>query len=136
MWIAVHDATIANGTLNVLPGMQHHKLEHGRDPNSDHHIRCWPDEGKAVPVEVPAGGVAFFCYGTPHCTHANNTDRDRAGVAYHFMAEACYTDKQIQRSKGIGTILSGPRSTGGQREYRVPEAGTWEREVEAALAGL
>ncbi len=44
MWIAVHDATIANGTLNVIPNRVHEKLEHSRDPQSDHHIRCYPPE--------------------------------------------------------------------------------------------
>src|SRR5688500_7282939 len=63
MWIAAHDATIANGTMHVIPGSFREKLEHKRDPFSDHHIRCWPDESKEVPIELPAGGVLFFCYG-------------------------------------------------------------------------
>ena len=49
MWIAVHDATVANGTMELLPDMFNEKLEHERDPNSDHHIRCYPDESTAVP---------------------------------------------------------------------------------------
>jgi phytanoyl-CoA hydroxylase len=134
MWIAVHDATIANGTLNVIPGVAHEKLEHSRDPESDHHIRCYPDESKAIPVEVPAGGVAFFCYGTPHCTRANNTDKDRAGVAYHFLNEVCYTQDLQERSKPIGTVLTGPKCSGGLNEYKAKIAGTWQQEVEAALA--
>lgn len=134
MWIAVHEATIANGTIEVIPGVAYEKFEHKRDPMSDHHIRCYPDESKAVPCVLPAGGVAFFAYGTPHCTRANNTDRDRAGLAYHFMLEECYTPAQVQRNKGIGTILSGPRATGGEKEYAVRVAGTWEAEVERALA--
>jgi ectoine hydroxylase-related dioxygenase (phytanoyl-CoA dioxygenase family) len=27
----------------------------------------------------------FFAYGTPHATGANTTDRERAGVALHFI---------------------------------------------------
>ena len=27
----------------------------------------------------------FFCYGTAHCTRANTTDRERAGMAFHFL---------------------------------------------------
>ncbi len=134
MWIAVHEATVANGTIEVIPGVAYEKFEHRRDPMSDHHIRCYPDESKATPCVLPAGGVAFFAYGTPHCTRANNTDRDRAGLAYHFMLEECYTPAQIQRNKGIGTILSGPRAAGGQKEYGTRVAGTWEAEVERALA--
>lgn len=54
-WTAVHGATIANGTLRVIPTMLYEELPHERDPQSDHHIRCFPDESKAIPVEIPAG---------------------------------------------------------------------------------
>ena len=130
MWIAVHDATLANGTLEVIPGFQHQKLEHARDPMSDHHIRCYPPETAAVPVELPAGGAVFFSYGTPHCTRANNTDADRAGLAYHFLHESCLQDAK----NTIGTILTGPQATGGQREYKTRVAGTWESEITRALS--
>ncbi|MCZ7649230.1 MAG: phytanoyl-CoA dioxygenase family protein [Planctomycetota bacterium] len=136
MWIAVHDATIANGTLNVIPGAFRENLEHGRDPESNHHIRCYPDESKAVAVEVPAGGAVFFCYGVPHCTRANQTDRDRAGVAYHFLHESCYTDEYRKHHKPLGTYLTGSKSTGGLKEYGVKVAGTWEAECEVALSSL
>lgn len=135
MWIAVHDATIANGTIEVVPGLDvaNTQLEHSRDPHSDHHIRCYPPEDRAVPVELPAGGVAFFCYGTPHCTRANNTDKDRAGVAFHFLHQSCYTDELRSRSQPIGTLLTGPEATGGLKEYGEKIQGTWEAEVEKAL---
>jgi len=132
MWIAIHDATVANGTIHVIPGLQHEELEHSRDPMSNHHIRCYPDESKQVPLELKAGGVAFFCYGTPHCTRANNTDRDRAGLALHFMNECVY-GKQAG-NKPIGTYLNGPKCTGGLKEYGIQVAGTWEAQVEAALS--
>jgi ectoine hydroxylase-related dioxygenase (phytanoyl-CoA dioxygenase family) len=136
MWIAVHDATIANGTIRVVPGLDvaNSKLEHTRDAQSDHHIRCYPDESRAVPIELPAGGVAFFCYGTPHATGANNTDNDRAGVAFHFLHESCYTDELRSRAKPIGTMLTGPKASGGVNEYGTKVRGTWESEVEKALA--
>ena len=74
MWIAIHDATVANGTLRVVPNAWETLLPHERDGNSDHHIRCQPDESKAETVELKAGGVIFFCYGTPHSTGDNQTD--------------------------------------------------------------
>lgn len=133
MWIAVHDATIANGTIRVIPGVMNEKLEHGRDPDSNHHIRCYPDESKAVPVEVKAGGVVFFAYGTPHATGANNTDNDRAGVALHFLHETCCMEDLIQEPRQCRPYLSGPKATGGLAEYGAKIAGTWEAEVEKAL---
>jgi ectoine hydroxylase-related dioxygenase (phytanoyl-CoA dioxygenase family) len=85
MWIAVSDATLANGTLQVIPDALRTAFEHGRDPFSDHRIRCYPSEEHAVHLELPAGGVAFFCYGTPHATGANTTDRERAQAAIHVL---------------------------------------------------
>lgn len=139
MWIAVHDATVANGTLEVIPDSFKERYEHSRDPYSDHHIRCYPPEERAVPLELPAGGVAFFCYGTAHCTRGNKTDKDRAGVAFHFL-HADYAHEV----PGIGDrpdreyhpVLTGPEATGGLREYGVKVAGTWEHEVERALGHI
>ncbi len=128
MWIAVHDATVANGTIRVIPRMWDQALEHQRDPESDHHIRCWPDESQAVPIELPAGGVAFFAYGTPHATGPNATDRDRAGVAFHFMRrEMAETGKG---NRPIGTELRGEKCTGGLAEYGEVVAGTWPKLVD------
>lgn len=134
MWVAVHDATIANGTLNIIPGLAHEKLEHIKDPESNHHIRCYPPEQNAIALEVPAGGAVFFCYGVPHCTRANNTDHDRAGLAYHFLHASCCTDEYTKHNHPLGTVLSGPQASGGEKEYGVRVAGTWEQEVEKALA--
>jgi phytanoyl-CoA hydroxylase len=138
MWIAVHDATVANGTLHVIPGSFREPYPHGRDPHSDHHIRCYPDEERAVPLELPAGGVAFFMYGTAHCTRANTTSQDRAGVAFHFVhAEHAQEDRDYEKTRAWGyhPYLTGPHATGGEQEYGERVAGTWDAEVEQALAG-
>ncbi len=87
MWLALDDATIANGTMHVVPGSHRALRPHYRDPDSDHHIRADEPEG-AVPVELPAGGALFFNYGILHCTRDNHTARDRAGLALHFIADA------------------------------------------------
>jgi ectoine hydroxylase-related dioxygenase (phytanoyl-CoA dioxygenase family) len=133
MWIAVHDATIANGTLNIVPSRMHDKLEHSRDPNSDHHIRCYPDESEAVPCEVKAGGAVFFAYGTPHCTRGNGTDKDRAGVALHFLRTDQVKSLDEFNKNNPHPILSGPDASDGTKEYGVRSSGTWEKEVAALL---
>jgi ectoine hydroxylase-related dioxygenase (phytanoyl-CoA dioxygenase family) len=93
MWTAVHDATRENGTLKVIPRAFDVDLPHARDPESNHHVRCWPDETGAIDVEVPAGGAIFFCYGTPHGTGGNRTERERAGVALHYLrADQAFAD--------------------------------------------
>ncbi len=135
MWIAVHDATIANGTMRVIPDSYKEVYEHTRDPFSDHHIRCYPPEEKAVPLELPAGGVAFFCYGTAHCTGANRTEKERAGVALHFLRSEYANDDLIAPDRDYRPYLTGEQATGGRKEYGALVAGTWQREVDAALAG-
>lgn len=130
MWVALHDATIANGTLRVIPSNWDKMLEHKRDPDSDHHFRCYVDESKAVPVELRAGGVLCFCFQTPHATGGNATDAGRAGLAYHFMKLKHETERPemyeiIQEGRTLygkpghihGPILTGERYSQGQKEY-------------------
>lgn len=126
LWIALHDATIENGTLHVLPGSHRQRFAHERDMSSDHHIHMQVDESQAVPIPLPAGGAAFFNYGTAHATKRNNTDRERAGLAFHFLAaEAVAGARLIQ-----GVVhVAGPQATGGEAEYGVRVAESWEQEL-------
>lgn len=138
MWVACHDATLANGAMRLIPGVFEQQFEHGRDPNSDHHIRMYPSEkleSTATVVEIPAGGVAFFCYGTPHCTGANTTDRERAGAAFHFLHADYAAEDLIAADREYRPYLTGPKASGGLNEYGVKVAGTWEQEVENAING-
>lgn len=134
MWIAIHDATVENGTIHVIPRQFAENHDHYRDPLSNHHIRFDPDDDAGVPLELKAGGVGFFCYGTPHCTKANNTDSDRAGVALHFLhtdyAEGDSWTTHEQRTP----IVRGPHATGGLRECGERIEGSWDRRVADAIA--
>lgn len=136
LWTAVHDATVDNGTIRVVPRAYLRPLDHSRDPDSDHHIRCYPDEDEAVPIELPAGGVVFFAYGTPHATGGNGTDRDRAGAAYHFLnLSAVPPDYFTNHNSNMAhPILSGPHASDGSGEYGVPIAGSWTPQVSRAIA--
>lgn len=42
MWIALHDATELNGTMNVIPQSYKSEFSHTCDPERDHHIRFYP----------------------------------------------------------------------------------------------
>ncbi len=135
LWTAVHDATVENGTLRVIPEAFTQELPHDRDPDSNHHIRCYPDEADAVALEIGAGGVLFFCYGTPHATGGNTTEKERAGVALHFMN----ADQNGVARGGFEvekrSILTGPNATGGKAEHGLRIAGTWDAEVKRVLQG-
>ena len=127
MWTAVHDATVANGTLHLIPGSFRTAYEHKRDPESDHHIRCYPPEEEAVAIELPAGGVVFFCYGMAHCTLGNQTPNERAGLALHFL-NADY----VQDARGgfeVKPYLTGPNATGGLAEYGLNVKEGWPEQL-------
>ena len=131
MWIAIHDATVANGTIHVIPQSFAKTHEHHRDPLSNHHITFDTDD-KGVPVELAAGGVVFFCYGTPHCTKGNTTDKDRAGVALHFLHTDYTEGDHWTQNEQRTPIVRGPAATGGLRECGEMIEGTWDRRVEEA----
>lgn len=139
LWTAVHDANLANGTIRVIPGSYKERLEHSRDPQSDHHIRCYPDEARAVPIELPAGGVVFFAYGVAHATGGNETAKDRAGAAFHFLNAAAIPETYFGNYGGGHTkhpLLSGPGADGGVKAYGERIAGTWDAEVQKAIASV
>ena len=130
VWTAIHAATIANGTLHIVPGSHRQAIPHSRDPNSDHHIHCIVDESRAVPVELPAGGVVFFNFGIAHSTRINTTDSERAGLALHFV-HLSQLEGNDQMSGVI--MVDAPDATGGEKEYGVRVEGTWEQQVNRVL---
>lgn len=133
MWIAVHDADTANGTMRVVPESYKVAYEHSRDPYSDHHIRCYPPEEQAETIELEAGGALFFCYGTAHCTGPNTTDKERAGIAFHFLHTDYAQKDLIEAGRDYRPYVTGPQATGGLSEYGVCVENTWDEEVAQAL---
>ena len=131
LWIAIHDANRANGTLRVLPGYASRRIAHVPDPESDHHFRMYAaDDEEPDILEVKAGGVIAFCFNTPHSTTRNETDKPRAGLAYHFMrtghtstafAENLNPHAEFplygMEGKPHGPIISGPTYSRGRQEY-------------------
>jgi len=126
MWTAVHEATVANGTMHVIPRGDVELLAHERDGASDHHIKCVVDESRATPIELPAGGVLFFNYAVPHCTKGNDTDHERAGLALHFLRE----DAMLATTHPLA-VITGPNATNGVKEFGADQRGEWQRQVEA-----
>lgn len=130
MWIALHDASRENGTLKVIPRQFHIKHPHDRDPDSDHHIRMKADDYDAVHCELKAGGVVFFCYGTPHATGANITDEARCGVGIHFLNTDIGPDHLTQGSRSKGNVhITGPLADDGISEFGRSMRGVWHEEV-------
>ncbi len=132
MWVAMHDATIQNGCMHIVPGSHHHLEPHERDLRSDHHIFAPEvDDALAVPIELKAGGVLFFNWGILHCTRANGTDRARAGLALHFKNGDTVNERFWDDATNVR--LTGSGATGGLAEEGAVVEGTWEAELERIL---
>lgn len=134
MWIAVHDASRANGTMRFIPRSHLRTWPHERDGGSNHHITCAKeiDASQEVLVEVPAGGVAFFNYGVAHSTGPNLTAKERAGLALHFMLgshvaleDGAFKDVPSNRWRW----LSGSQCDGGKTYHGEDLRGAWQAEV-------
>lgn len=86
VWIALDDATVANGCMHVLVG------EHQLGPRRHHHtfdceiVPDRRDPARAVPVELPAGGAMFFGGMLPHETPPNTSPQRRRALQFHYRS--------------------------------------------------
>jgi len=113
LWLALDDATPANGCMKLLPSSHTAPIAHKGEtaPDETFGIRLKPgevDEAKAVIAEVPAGGGVFFLDLTLHASYPNTTGDDRwawigtyrdakAGVEDYDWAKA----REILRGEGL-----------------------------------
>lgn len=73
-WVAITDATLENGCLQVLPQSDHQKMLPHCPKTQTGIADGFVDEEKAIPLPVPAGGVVLFHPLTPHGSRTNCTD--------------------------------------------------------------
>jgi phytanoyl-CoA hydroxylase len=88
-WVALTDATVANGCPWVLPGAHGTGtlLHRWVDPIGWECLRADGAEGLAagaVPAECPAGGAVVFSSLTPHFTGPNTTDDVRKAYIVQY----------------------------------------------------
>lgn len=124
MWIAIHDAARANGTLELIPGSWR-----GSDRSLLFRQPSPQEEARAVLAEMAAGGAAFFNFGTLHCTRDNLSGAPRAAAAYHFLHGANLPD-ETHMGYGRDIPVTGPGADAFSRE-----AGDWDQIVSRVLAG-
>ena len=86
-WITLDDVDEENGAMQVIPGSHRKPIWHERSQKTDSllDVESQVDAGKAVIVELPAGGCMLHHCQTLHHTQANSTDRQRRAFAIHFM---------------------------------------------------
>ena len=78
MWIAADDSTVENGTLHVAPWHPgkaepthgHDRKQHGHELEISARGAAASLLAEASACTLPAGGVAFFCYGVPLASRA------------------------------------------------------------------
>lgn len=85
-WIALKDATVKNGCLDVIPGS--HKWGvlpmHDQDPGQP--ILDPIQTSQALPVPMKAGSALFFDNLLVHKSNPNLTDHDRWAAIFEFSA--------------------------------------------------
>lgn len=73
VWVAITDANVDNGCLQVIPRAHHKMLPHC--PKTQTAIADgFVDETQSIPLPVKAGGVVLFHPLTPHASLPNGTD--------------------------------------------------------------
>ncbi len=83
-WITLDDATVENGCMHVVPGAHKEgglKHFHGIDCEI---VKGRLDPGRAVPVEMKAGGAMFFSGMLPHQTPPNRSPERRRALQFQY----------------------------------------------------
>jgi ectoine hydroxylase-related dioxygenase (phytanoyl-CoA dioxygenase family) len=111
-WCPLDDATVANGTVRVVPGSHRRGvLPHERQEGSND-IALEVDESQAVALEVPAGSVVAFSSRMLHATGANQTDRARRVYLAQYTPEVILNPGTLQlRRNAIPIIQNGQQVT-------------------------
>ena len=84
VWIALTDATVANGCLWILPdshksGVIYERYAHDLPDVDSNPVARGFDETGAIPIEMTAGSVLFFSGYLLHSSHKNQSDSYRPG---------------------------------------------------------
>ena len=104
-WIALDEATIANGCMRVLAGAN------TAGPVVHFIVRDWQIcdrdilEHDVRPIAVPLrpGGILFFDSYLPHGTPVNHTDQMRRALQFHYTADRAGEITQEQRLAVFGS---------------------------------
>ena len=95
------DASLENGTLQVLPGSHiRGKARTRTDKDLFGNLELDPKEAvgkRPVPLEVPAGTVVWFGPFLIHKSEQNTSDRERRSLLYTYQTARCRTAYEVER---------------------------------------
>ena len=127
VWLAITDATIENGCLQVMPGPLDDMLPHCSKTQVGISDAFLPKRD-AVPTPVKAGGAVMFHPLTPHASLSNNSD----GYRWSFDLRYNVTGQPTGRSQFPEFVARSRRNP--QAELRDWQA--WKEMWEATRAHL
>ena len=92
-WIAVDDADVENGCMEVIPGSHRDGIAtHGTSETTDNLLSIHQeisddlvDTSKAVPIELTAGQTSIHDGQLFHASRPNRSDRRRCGLTVRFI---------------------------------------------------
>lgn len=115
-WCPLDDATVANGTVRVLPfsrvpASRAGILPHQRQAQTNDLVG-WADDSGAVTLEVPAGSIVAFSSLLLHATGANRTDKLRRVYLAQYTPEVMLNPGTRQlRNNAVPLLLKGEIAT-------------------------
>ena len=103
VWMAIDDATIENGCLQIIRGshQQQRLLRHRTNdgPGLALNQELPPteyDESRAVSMEMEAGQVSLHDVYLVHGSEPNRSERPRRGMTLRFMPTTSHYDREIE----------------------------------------
>ena len=103
VWIALDEATVENGCMQILPG------RHKEGPIVHFQRRDWQicDNvilgTKSVAAPLKPGGLLFFDGLLPHGTPHNSSDKRRRALQFHYAPEGVQKCTAAERLKHFGS---------------------------------
>lgn len=99
-WLAIEDATLQNGCLQVQKNGANFPLKEQfkRYENNNTELVTlldipWPQNNEAVPLEVKAGTLVVFNGALPHFSEANRSASSRHAFTLHITSGVCQYNK-------------------------------------------
>lgn len=127
-WIALVDATVENGCMEVIPGvwkqgyLEHHKV----NGDTTIHPDALPKEVQPVPVPVKRGGAVFMHRCTPHRSTPNYTEGVRWSLDLRYQPAGTPTGRPFH-PEFIARSHANP-------DRVLTDYDEWRRQWEEALA--
>lgn len=145
VWVAIDDATLDNGCLQVLPGSHrrgvlHRQRPHERTDEFDLAPESFGFDSRGeIPVPAPAGSAIFFNGYLLHRSFKNRSGNYRRALVNHYMSAQSLLPWLLEGAEAEAPVASAdnravhvvcgsdPYADAG---YRIPENAVWLRQYE------